>query len=129
MLTLRCMSPTFWGFDKEQDTKCLIMKWNWEFDPIVLDNEISRSKNYHHLSTLFVYKYTVPVNTISVISWQSGLLVLIYIYSGALYIKKYLYFKKREKIQALRHFVYFKKVHHYPGANLSIPDNLQRTPL
>jgi hypothetical protein len=38
-------------------------------------------------------------------------------------------FKKRGKIQALRHFIYFKKVHHYPGANLSIPDNLQRTPL
>ena len=80
MLTLRCMSPNFWRFDKEQDTKCLIMKWNWEFDPIVLDNEISRTKHYHHLSTLFVYKYKVPVNNISVISWQSGLLVLIYIY-------------------------------------------------
>ena len=37
--------------------------------------------------------------------------------------------KKRETIQALRCLVCIKPVRYYPGANLSLPDKLQRTPL
>jgi hypothetical protein len=37
--------------------------------------------------------------------------------------------RKGETIQALRCLVYIKIVLYSPGANLSIPDKLQRTPL
>ena len=60
-----------------------------EFGAIVLDNEISKPKHEHHLNTWFVYKYrfglmrsmvrNATFNNISVISWPSGLLALIYI--------------------------------------------------
>ena len=60
-----------------------------EFGTIVLDTEISKPKHYHHLNTRFVYKYrfgltgsmvhNATFNNISVISWQSGLLILLYI--------------------------------------------------
>jgi len=37
--------------------------------------------------------------------------------------------RKGETIQALRRLVYIKTIIYSPGANLSIPDKLQRTPL